>query len=382
MTIIKTRAGLTPLLWLSLLLLFGSSSLNAAANFEAKITKISVKNKMLTGRSYYAKVTVLNTGTSPWTAANDLKLVTTDDIQTLWQSPTGTLANDDQIQPGSSKIFNIKVTAPDRTGIYGIQFQFQRTGNTISSNSKTKMIVVENRANRVKFISQLLPEKMETGKKYVVAVQFRNNGSAIWNRKKGYKLGLKSKPEIWKESIIKMRKNTVVTLSEAVTFQFDLTAPDKPGRYPIQWRMKKGNKWFGEPTPKLYVEVTEPKSDSGAEFIYQNVPGMQQLGEIFTVLERGEIYPVSITFKNTTNKNWTPGRVALGAQNPPGSMTWSVDRIDLKRGETIRPSEIKSFSFKIIAPLQPGIYNFQWQMLKGFNGWIGEKSENISITVK
>ena len=359
-----------------------TSDLDAASQFEAKISKVSVKTKMLLGKTYTAKITVRNTGAATWTTNSGIKLVTTGNAKNTWNLRAGTIGSGERIAPGDKKTFSIKVTAPNRTGIYGLQFQMMRNGNTMSSNSKAKMIVVENRVNRVKFISQLLPERMETGQKYSIVIQYRNNGTSTWSRNNNYKLALNSRRGIWDTSTVRMDKTTVVSPGNIVTFQFDLVAPNKPGRYPIQWRMKKGNKWFGEPTPELKVEVSESKSSSGAEFVYQNVPGVQKLGKLFTVLNRGDIYPVSITFKNTSNTNWTPGRVALGAQNPPGSMNWSVDRIDLKSTEIIRPGEIKSFSFKIIAPLQPGIYNFQWQMLKGFNSYIGEKSENISITVK
>ncbi len=365
-----------------LALLCWSTNALAAANFEAKISKVSVKTKMLVGRTYTAKVIVKNTGVSTWNSASNIQLLSTGNAKNAWRVIPGTLAQGERVLPGHSKTFLVKLTAPGRTGIYGLQFQLLRGTNTISPNSKVKMIVVESKANRVKFISQLLPEKMETSKQYTVVVQFKNNGTSTWSRNKNYKLGLKTRRGVWNTSTIFMNKSWVVPPGEIVTFQFNLTAPDKPGRYPIQWQMKKGNKWFGEPTPRLTVEVNESKSSSGAEFIYQNVPGVQKIGQLFTVLDRGEIYPVTVTFKNTSEENWTPGHYALSAQNPPNSLTWSVDRVDLKSGEIIRPGEIKSFSFKIIAPLQPGIYNFQWQMLKGFNTWIGEKSENISITVK
>jgi len=240
----------------------------------------------------------------------------------------------------------------------------------------------EDKAYRLKFISQLLPEKMETNQTYAIAIQFRNNGTAIWSKQNKVRLALKSRGGVWNRASIRLRNNQTISPGDIVTFQFNLKAPDKPGLYPIQWRMKHGNKWFGKPTPELKVEVVESKSSSGAEFIYQDVPGTQKMGQLFSVLSRGDIYPVTVTFKNTSNSNWTAGRVALGSQNPPGSMTWSMDRIDLKNNETIKPGEIKSFSFKIIAPLQPGIYHFQWQMLKGLNSWFGEKSENIVITVK
>ncbi|MDH3325973.1 MAG: NBR1-Ig-like domain-containing protein [Gammaproteobacteria bacterium] len=359
-----------------------STSLHAAVNYDAKIDKVSIKTKMLVGRSYTAKVTVSNTGASTWTKSSNIKLVTTGNAKNAWKYSAGTLSRDERIPPGNSKTFEITLTAPNRTGIYGIQFQSLQDGNTMSSNSKAKMIVVEDRANRVKFISQLLPEKMETSQEYAVVIQFRNNGTSTWSRHNNYKLGLKSLQEVWNTSTELLGKNTVIPPGQIGTFQFNLKAPDKAGHFPIQWQMKKGNKSFGEPTPKLMVEVSESKSSSGAEFVYQNVPGTQKLGALFTVLNRGEIYPVDVTFKNTSDKNWTPGHVALGAQNPANSMNWSVDRIELKSSDTILPGEIKSFSFKIIAPLKPGIYNFQWQMLRGFKTWIGEKSENISITVK
>ena len=365
-----------------MLLIICSSNLYAATNFEAKISKVNVASKMLIGKTYTAKVTVRNTGQSTWTSASNISLVTTGNAKNTWNINPGNLSQGERIQPGDTKTYSFRVTAPGRTGIYGIQFQMIHAGNTMSGNSKTKMIVVESRSNRVKFISQLLPEKMETSKEYAVVVQFHNNGSSTWSRRNNYKLGLVSRRGIWNTSTIRMGKNTVVPPGDIATFQFNLKAPDKPGDYPIQWRMKKGNKWFGEPTPKLTVEVKESNSSSGAEFIHQKVPGTQEMGQLFTVLERGNIYPVTVTFKNTSDENWTPGRVALGSQNPASSMHWSTDRIDLKSNETIHPGEIKSFSFKIIAPLLPGIYNFQWQMMKGFNSWIGEKSENISITVK
>jgi len=353
-----------------------------AKDFEARIESVKIKTKMLVGRTYTAKVSIKNTGASTWNSAHRIKLVTTGNAKNAWKYKVGILGDRERIAPGDIKKFEIKLTAPDRTGIYGIQFQVMHGGNTVSSNSKAKMVVVENRSNRVKFISQLLPETMETNQEYSVMIQFKNNGSSTWTRKKNFKLGLKTGRNIWNTTIVNMVRSMVVPPGEVVTFQFNLKAPAKAGVYNIQWQMKKGNVWFGEPTPKLKVEVNEPKSSSGAEFIYQNVPGVQKIGKLFTVMNRGDIYPVSVTFKNTSQEDWTSGHFSLSAQNPPASLTWSVDRVELKNNDVIKPNEIKSFSFKIIAPLQPGIYNFQWQMLKGFNNWIGEKSDNISITVK
>ncbi|MDH5256794.1 MAG: NBR1-Ig-like domain-containing protein, partial [Gammaproteobacteria bacterium] len=234
---ISTITGLWLKTWLSVLLFtLSSASLHAAVNFEAKITRVDLKTKMLMGRSYTAKVTVTNISSSTWTSGSNIKLISTGNAKNAWNHSPGTLKNGERIGPGDNKTFEIQLTAPDRTGIYGIQFQLTRGGNTISSNSKAKMIVVEDKVNRVKFISQLLPEKMETGQEYAVVVQFRNNGTSTWSRNRDYQLGLKSQKDVWNTSIERIGKNSTIAPGEIVTFQFNLKAPDKSGIYPIQWQ--------------------------------------------------------------------------------------------------------------------------------------------------
>jgi hypothetical protein len=181
---------------------------------------------------------------------------------------------------------------------------------------------------------------------------------------------------------VKLNRREIVPPGDIATFRFKLKAPGKPGEYPIQWRMQKGNLPFGEETPVQKVNVTKSKIKKGSEFIYQNVPGLNKSGQLYTILKAGDVYPVTLTFKNSSKKTWRQGLIALSAQNPENNMTWSVDRVELHKNEVIKPGGIKTFNFKIITPLEPGIYNFQWQMLEGLNNWIGSKSENISITVK
>jgi len=367
---------------LIMLLAFSSMAIQAEKALDAKITKIKINQKMLVNKNYTAKITVRNTGATTWTKGGGFAIAATSKTNDLWNVPETALESNARVKPGETTSFNVNVKALSRTGIYSLQFEMQKNGQTFGDKSKTENIVVETRSNRVKFISQLLPNTMAADESYSIVVQFKNNGTSTWTRNKGYKLRLISKKKVWNISRVKMAKGDIVPPGDIATFRFKLKAPSKLGNYPIQWRMQKGSVYFGETTPVQKITVTKSKVKKGAEFVYQNVPGLNKSGKLYAILNAGDVYPVTLTFKNSSKKTWRQGLMALNAQNPENNMTWSVDRVELRKNESIKPGGIKTFNFKIITPLKPGIYNFQWQMVEGFNNWIGAKSENIAITVK
>jgi len=365
-----------------LMLLWLPISLMAAPSYDSKIVSTDVSGVMLVSKTYKAVVKVKNTGAESWSSRSDIALAITNNSSKRWNLSPIRLGEGDFVKPGQFKTFVFNLRAPASTGIYQLQFQLKRAGQAFGETSKKLNVVLETPNNRVKFISQLLPDTINTGQEYTIVVQYKNNGSATWDRSDGYRLGLRQGKKTWGLSRVALDKNAVVATGNVATFRFTIKAPEEPGIYPMQWQMQLGRRWFGGPTPVQHINVTESASSSGAEFVYQDVPGLQKMGELYSIFERGDVYPVTLTFKNTSNESWTEGRVSLNAQNPANSMHWSVDRVELKNNEVIKPGEIKTFSFKVIAPLKPGIYNFQWQMVRGFNNWIGEKSENVSITVK
>jgi len=367
---------------LVMLLTFTSFNIQAEKALDAIISKVKISQKMLIKKNYTASITVRNTGASTWTRANGFGLAATSKTNGLWNIPRTQLEPNERIKPGDTKVFKINVQALSRTGIYSLQFEMQKSGKSFGEKSKTQNIVVETRTNRVKFISQLLPNTMAADESYSIVVQFKNNGTSTWTRDAGYKLRLISKKKVWNISRVKMSKGDIVTPGDIATFRFKLKAPSKMGTYPIQWRMQRGRVYFGETTPVQNITITKSKVKKGAEFVYQNVPGLNKSGKLYAILNAGEVYPVTLTFKNTSEKTWRQGLMALNAQKPENNMTWSVDRVEFRKNESVKPGGIKTFNFKIITPLEPGIYNFQWQMVEGFNNWIGAKSENIAITVK
>lgn len=357
------------------------SPAHAEVAFDAFINKVDIPEKMIAGKTYTAKVSVKNTGSAIWNSSSGIRLTLTRGSKKAWKISPISLEGK-SIKPGEFKTFKFPVEAASNTGVYTLQFIVSKNGKQISQKSLAKNIVVETRSNRVSFISQLMPNTMNAGQKYSIVVQFKNEGTVNWTRKNGYQIGLKSKNKKWSIKRVRLSKSDIISPGTVATFRFDMEAPNDPGIHKIQWQMQRWNKWFGEPAPLQQIVVVESGSHTGAEFVYQNIEGLKQSNQLFTIVNRGDIVPVNITFKNTSKETWTQGHYSLNSQNPSNNLTWSVDRIELKDNEVIKPGQIKAFNFKIIAPLEPGIYHFQWQMVKGFNQWIGERSEDVVITVK
>lgn len=114
----------------------------------------------------------------------------------------------------------------------------------------------------------------------------------------------------------------------------------------------------------------EEKND--AEFIDQEVP---------ETMVAGQSYTISVTMKNIGTTAWTDeAKYRLGSQSPQDNGLWG-GRIFLFPGKSIEPKDKVSFSATVTAPTDPGIYDFQWRMLREGQEWFGEKTKDIEVTV-
>ena len=120
-------------------------------------------------------------------------------------------------------------------------------------------------------------------------------------------------------------------------------------------------------------EPQPPPSVNNAEFISQNIPSSNYW-------VTGQIYPVSVTMKNTGSTTWTNEEgYKLGSQSPPGNFHWGTDVIALPH--PVPPNTEVTFSFNSDGCCaQPGDPNkwrdFQWQMIQDNGpGYFGELTE-------
>ena len=84
-------------------------------------------------------------------------------------------------------------------------------------------------------------------------------------------------------------------------------------------------------------------------------------GTIPTELHPGEIRRVEITMQNTGVEAWVDTPFRLQSITTPVDR-WGRSSYALDSGETINPSETKTFVLYLEAPMTPGTYGSQWQM--------------------
>lgn len=88
------------------------------------------------------------------------------------------------------------------------------------------------------FISASLPNVMAPGSTHRVSVQMKNTGARTWTGQDA--LSQQSSDAFTTLADISVVNQVVRHMT--YTFFFDLTAPDQPGSYDIQWQMKKNGR--------------------------------------------------------------------------------------------------------------------------------------------
>ena len=90
----------------------------------------------------------------------------------------------------------------------------------------------------------------------------------------------------------------------------------------------------------------------------------------------GQAVDVAVTMRNTGPLAWETGSYTLGALD---GAVWGVDEVALP--VRAAPGAEVSFRFRITAPVQAGVFGFQWQMMQGPSDRFGATSPPTSIGV-
>ena len=242
------------------------------------------------------------------------------------------------------------------------------------------LIPVSANAAEARFISQLVPENVSSTQSFTVILQFRNTSGSHWSNADAPVVE-SIKPTDWGSRQIKMQEKTV-RRGEIATFQATLKAPYKPGTYSFQWQIKSHQQgWRDAKSPAINIHVKQDDPALLSEFMIQKFPGLKKGNEYFAIVKRGEVYPITLIFKNRGTKSWSAPEIELMLKNRQDISIWSITHVPLKANESIAPGEVKAFHFNIIAPLKPGIYPFQWQLRRGPT-WFGQPSDMVTVTVQ
>jgi hypothetical protein len=94
-----------------------------------------------------------------------------------------------------------------------------------------------------------------------------------------------------------------------------------------------------------------------------------------------EVFPVTITVRNTGTRTWEGWPVRLRSVHPPNNRTWGTDYILIAQGTAVKAGDTYTFRSYLKAPAAAGKVNFQWQICKDGETWFGEVTPSRTIDV-
>ena len=331
---------------------------------------------LVQGQANVITVVMFNLGTTTWRTNDTYFLAAINPADNLnWGLNRVALAA--EVPPGTNATFNFAITAPLTPGTYELQWQMIREGvSGFGQATRSASVVVfppEVAGDSATFVSQVMPSLMATGATARAAITLRNTGTNTWSEALRYRLGSVTPGDNRTWGLNRIYLPNSVAPGGTVTFSFPITAPVTPGGYVCQWRMlREGVHHFGDLNPGAPISVLNVGTNGNdAVFLAQSLP---------PEIPAGTTAPASLTFRNIGLNAWSEANLyRLAILNPFDNLTWGFNRVVLP-GE-VAPGAIVTLDFTITAPLTPGAYDFQMQLLREGVGLFGQPSSNVSITI-
>lgn len=236
---------------------------SAAAANGAQFVSQNVPTTMVAGSVRSVSITMLNNGTTTWTAGGGYRLGSQNPQDNLtWGTGRVDLAPGESIGPGQQKTFTFNITAPNAISSFNFQWRMLQEGVEWFGDFTTNVViqVTSTPVDDAKFISQSVPATLNTGEVRTVSITMSNSGSSTWTRAAGYALGSQSPQDnvVWGTGRVLLGTSESILPGQQKTFTFTITAPNSPGNYFFQWRMLRENvAWFGQLTTRLTISVVQ-----------------------------------------------------------------------------------------------------------------------------
>ena len=355
---------LTSGLRFALLLLASLFACLASAQDNAAFVSRSGAIGVYAGADFYCTNVMQNTGTTTWTSATGYAMMSVaPSNNTTWGGNRipipGSMSS---VAPGAQVTFSKLCTAPITPGTYPMQWQVSKSGTSFGAPTPLINIVVYQGADDAQFISSTaISTSIGPSKQFGAILTMKNLGTATWGS--GYSLAPMGNNNFGVASL--PSSSTVRNASYGFAGAF--TAPTTPGTYTFQWRMQHGTVKFGQPTPLLTIVV----SNEAAQFVSRS-----GAVEVYA----GTNFYATNTMRNTGTTSWTWSSTPAYWMtiHPSTDTTWSSSKMNLPT--TVAPGSTMTTSASCKAPVTPGIYAMQWQMVK--NGTpFGEKTPLTQILV-
>jgi glucose/arabinose dehydrogenase len=215
---------------------------------------------MTAGQLQNVSITMRNTGTTTWTAANLYRLGAINPYDnSTWGFNRVALAAGDSIAPGQQKTFSFAVMVPSTPGTYNFQWRMVQDGVTWFGTETSNVVVTVNQSATLNavFVRQSVPAPMIVGQTYAVSVTMRNTGNTAWTAANAFRLGAINPYDnvTWGTNRMSLAAGDSIAPNQEKTFTLNVVAPST-GTYNFQWRMvQDGVTWFGPETPTIPVNT-------------------------------------------------------------------------------------------------------------------------------
>jgi len=334
------------------------STVPDAARFVSRTGTLSVYS----GTDFYTTNTMLNVGSNTWSTSAGYSMMSINPANNVtWGGNRIPIpASIPTVGPGGQVTFSKLCTAPATPGAYTMQWQMNKNGTPFGNPTTLVTINVYAAADNAQFVSQgALPSNVGPSTTYSITTAMKNVGTATWNST--YSLVSIGTSDF---GVAGVPSGTVVPNTNA-SLTATFTAPATPGAYVFQWRMAHNGTKFGQATNAISITV----SADAAQYLSRSGAVSVSVGSDFYA---------TYSYKNTGTTSWTgPGGYYLSFL-PANVPTWGATRINIPA--TIAPGAVFTNAALCAAPVTPGVYNMQWQMMKSGVAF-GDRTPVTSITV-
>lgn len=347
---------------------FGTLSPNvqvvvSTATDAARFVSRTGATTVYAGSDFYSTNTMMNVGTSTWTTAAGYSMMSVNpNNNTTWGGNRINIpASVPSVGPGASVTMSRLCTAPSVPGNYTMQWQMDKGGVPFGDTTPLLHIIVVAAADNAQLVSSTpVPSSIGPSKTFSATFTMKNLGTNSWNAA-SYSLASVGSNIFGIGSIA----SGAVAQNANGTFTGNFTAPATPGTYTFQMRMQHGTVKFGQATPSITVVV----SNDAAQFVSRSGA---------TGVFAGSDFYATYSMKNTGTTTWTAAAGYSLSISPSTDATWTAKRINVPG--SVAPGSSFTNAALCTAPIVPGTYTMQWQMVKSGVPF-GEKTPVTIINV-
>ena len=316
------------------------------------VSYIDVPSTMAAGSSATVTVRMRNTGTTTWTSADGYQLGSQRPQDNVtWGLNRVSLPQD--VAPNATADFTFSITAPATAEGHNFRWRLLR-GTDGWFGDKTELLEITVEANESpSFGTSTIPA--QTWVKQVAIDPVTLPAATGGNGELTYSLAGALPAGVTFDASTRRLSGTPAKKQAATEHTY--TATDADG---------------DAASLSFTIEVAGRARDDAAFVSYVDVPSKMAAGSTATV---------TVRMQNTGTTTWTSAEgYQLGSQRPQDNVTWGLSRVSLP--SEVAPNGTVDFTFTITAPTKVKAHNFRWRMLRGTDGWFGDKTEHVTIEVE